>query len=74
MKTTQKFAANYATILLEDDAGRQGVFDMVEFSIKPSGEKWDERWYALSASFQALFEWQGPLQDIDEDEPSFDPS
>ncbi|WP_143089984.1 hypothetical protein [Celeribacter marinus] len=73
LKTTQKFSPDYSSILLKDDRGRQGRFDIVQHIIVPAGQDWDECWYDLARSLQELFDWKAPSPDFSDDEITCDP-
>lgn len=72
LNTTQKFSPDYSSILLMDETGRQGRFDLVQLTVVHVGQEWDERWYALADRFQELFDWVVPVHDCSVDEVKFD--
>jgi len=73
LKTTQKFSPDYSSIVLEDDTGRQGRFDLVQRTIEPAGQEWDERWQALARRLQEVFDWEVPSPDCSAEEITFEP-
>lgn len=73
LKATQKFSPDYSSILLQDETGRQGRFDLVQRSAEPGEQEWDGRWYALASRFQELFNWDVPSRSMDDEGPTFDP-
>jgi len=73
LKATQKFSPDYSYILLQDETGRQGRFDLVQRTAEPGEQEWDGRWYALASRFQELFNWDVPSRSMDDEGPTFDP-
>lgn len=73
LNTTQKFSPDYSSILLMDETGRQCRFDLVQHTVVPAGQEWDERWYALVDRFQELFDWDVPSRSMNDEGPTFDP-
>ena len=73
LKATQKFSPDYSSILLQDETGRQGRFDLVQRTAEPGEQEWDGRWYALASRFQELFNWDVPSRSMDDEGPTFDP-
>jgi len=73
LKTTQKFSADYSSIVLKDDTGRQGRFDLVQLTVEPAGQEWDERWYALAGRFHELFDWHVTSRSMDGEGFRLDP-
>jgi hypothetical protein len=63
------FIWNDTAILLHDDEGCQGIFDMVDETIQAAGATWDERWQNLSSCFKEQFDWQ-----MSSKEPEAEPS
>ncbi|MEQ6203921.1 hypothetical protein ABMC88_12765 [Sulfitobacter sp. HNIBRBA2951] len=72
LKATQKFSPDYSSILLKDDMGREGQFDLVQLTINPAGQEWDGRWYTLASRFQEHFNWDVPSPDCSTEEIDFD--
>ena len=69
----QKFSPDYSSIVLKDDTGRQGRFDLVQLSFEPAGLEWDERWHALARRLQEVFDWKVPSPDCSAEEITFEP-
>jgi len=73
LKTTQKFAAGSTSILLKDDTGRQGIFDLVQFTVQPSGHECEEDWYTLADHFRERSDREVPSPDLGAERTPFDP-
>ncbi|MEP1765944.1 MAG: hypothetical protein ABJJ53_04750 [Sulfitobacter sp.] len=69
LKTTQKFSPDYSSIVLNDEMGRLGRFDLVQPTVEPAGQVWD----GLAERFQELFGWHVPSPDFSTEEIDFDP-